>query len=315
MSAADPAPSPGARLAVFGTLNIDRVWQVAALPRPGETVIALATERQFGGKGANQAVAAARQGARVALVGAVGDDADGAAYRQHLVREGIDGRGVRTVAGVSTGTAHVYVDARGENLIVVDQGANARIDVAELPALLDGAAVVLVQLECALPAAVAALRLAAERGVRAVLNASPVNPAFPWREFPIDTVIVNEHECAACFGWTPAAWLAAPAGERRDALAGFRVANLVITQGAEPTLHVTADSVAVVPTHPVQPRDTVGAGDTFAGALAARLAEGAAWPAALRQANIAAALATLALGAQAAMPTRAEVDRVLLARR
>lgn len=297
-------------MVVVGTLNVDLVWQVATLPRPGETVLACGTERQFGGKGANQAVAAARQGARVALVGAVGDDADGAAYRQHLAREGIAERGVRTVPGVSTGTAHVYVDARGENLIVVDQGANARIDVADLPALLDGAAVLLVQLECALPAAVAALRCAAERGVRALLNASPVPAAFPWGGFPIDTVIVNEHECAACFGWAPAAWQAAAPEERRAALNRFRVANLVITQGAEPTLHVTADGVALVPTHPVQPRDTVGAGDTFAGALAARLAEGAAWADALRQANIAAALATLALGAQAAMPTRAEVERV-----
>jgi ribokinase len=307
------ANDPAGLVVVVGTLNVDLVWQVATMPRPGETVLAQGTERQFGGKGANQAVAAARQGARVALVGAVGDDAEGAAYCAHLAREGIAAAGVQRVAGVGTGTAHVYVDARGENLIVVDQGANARIDVAELPALLDGAAVLLVQLECALPAAVAALRLAAARGVRAVLNASPVHPAFPWREFPIDTVIANEHECAACLGWTPAAWRAAPAGERREALAGFRVANLVITQGAEPTLHITADAVGVVPVHRVQPRDTVGAGDTFAGALAARLAAGSAWRDALRYANVAAALSTLALGAQAAMPTRAAVERVLAA--
>lgn len=306
------AGSRGGRVTVVGTLNVDLVWQVEALPRPGQTVLATKTERQFGGKGANQAVAAARQGAHVALVGAVGDDAEGRGYREHLEREGIDARGVVVVREVATGTAHVYVDARGENLIVVDQGANARAEVSGLQTALRGVDVLLVQLECALPAAVEALRLAAAAGVQTVLNASPVNPAFPWGEVAIDTVIVNEHECAECFGRPPAEWREDSAGVRQ-LLAQHKMQHLVVTQGAEPTLHLCADGAEEVRTFAVQPRDTVGAGDMFAGALAAQLAEGRAWPEALWHANVAAALSTLALGAQAAMPTRAEVAKAAAA--
>lgn len=300
---------PG-RVAVVGTLNVDLVWQVVSLPTPGQTVLATTTERQFGGKGANQAVAAARQGAHVTLVGAVGADADGHAYREHLTREGIAPTHIAVLPGVATGTAHVYVDARGENLIVVDQGANARTSVSRLATLLPQIDVLLVQLECALPAAVEALRLAESAGVRAVLNASPVNAAFPWGRHAIDTVIVNEHECAACFGLTPDALRALSINARNDLLSLRKVRHLVVTQGSAPTLHFTAETSHEVPTFPVQPRDTVGAGDTFAGTLAAQLAEGRAWPEALRHANIAAALSTLALGAQAAMPTREQVDQV-----
>lgn len=298
-------------MAIVGTLNVDLVWQVASLPAPGQTVLATATERQFGGKGANQAVAAARQGARVTLIGAVGDDAEGRAYREHLVREGIDPAYVVPISGVATGTAHVYVDARGENLIVVDQGANGHIAVTSLGSLLPQIDVLLVQLECALPAAVEALRLAETAGVRAVLNASPVNAAFPWGRHSIDTVIVNEHECAECFGHAPGTLRSLSSTTRSDLLSSRKVRHLVVTQGAAPTLHFTADVVHEIPTHPVQPRDTVGAGDTFAGALAAQLAEGRDWSSALRHANIAGALSTLALGAQAAMPTRVQVEAVL----
>lgn len=305
------SPQQPRGVGVVGTLNVDLVWEVAALPRPGQTVLAQRTERQFGGKGANQAVAAARQGADVMLFGAVGDDAEGRAYREHLAREKIDATAVTTAPGVATGTAHVYVDPRGENLIVVDQGANARIDVGRLPALVARIAVLLVQLECALPAAVEALRVAAGAGVRSVLNASPVNPAFPWGQVAIDTVIVNEHECVECFAHAPAEFVALPAAARAEVLARAQVRHLVITRGAEPTLHVAAEGVDTVPTLPVTPRDTVGAGDMFAGALAARLAEGVSWREALWQANVAAALSTLAIGAQAAMPTRAEVEAAI----
>jgi ribokinase len=303
----------GAPLAVFGTLNVDLVWQVAALPRPGETVLALSTERQFGGKGANQAVAAARQGASVALIGAVGEDAEGRAYLEHLVREGIDTAALARRGGAATGTAHVYVDAAGENLIVVDPGANARIDPESLDPLLPRVARLLVQLEAGTAAGVAALRKAAAAGVPTLLNASPVSGDFPWGQVDIDTVIVNENECAACFGADPAEIRALTPELRRALLVRCRVRHLVVTQGAEPTLHFTEQDCDEIATFPVQPRDTVGAGDTFAGALAARLAEGRAWPEALAHANMAAALSTLGIGAQSAMPTRAAVVAALAA--
>jgi ribokinase len=192
-------PSPS--VVVVGTLNVDFVWMVSALPRAGQTIIADATQREFGGKGANQAVAAARQDARVTLIGAVGDDAEGRLYREHLAREGISNVHVLTTERFATGAAHVYVDPQGENLIVVDRGANQWLDATAVRIAFDQARekfdVLLTQLECPLEATVAALRLAAERGVRTLLNASPSNPRFPWGEVAIDTVIVNEHECGA----------------------------------------------------------------------------------------------------------------------
>lgn len=307
--------NPAARIAVVGTLNVDLIWQVPALPRPGQTMLADATERQFGGKGANQAVAAARQGAWVSLVGAVGDDAEGQAYRYYLTKQTVAVGHVAVVPGVATGTAHVYVDPRGENLIVVDRGANARIDPSGLVQLLPGVAVVMVSLECPLAAAVSALRLVAAAGaVRSVLNASPTNAAFPWGDVAIDTVVVNEHECHECFGFAPAQLIALPPTARELLLRERSVRHVVVTQGAEATLHFSAGESHVVPAHRVEPRDTVGAGDTFAGALAAELAVGRAWEPALRHANVAAALSTLALGAQAAMPTRAQVEAELARR-
>lgn len=308
---------PAARVVVVGTLNVDLVWQVPAIPRPGQTIVAEKVTRQFGGKGANQAVAAARQGARVALVGAVGDDSDGRAYREHLCREGIDAGAVATIPGVATGTAHVYVyvDSCGENLIVVDRGANARLDVAPLAELLAASDALVVQLECALSAAVEALRLASAAGVRSILNASPAQPDFPWGRHVIDTVIVNEHECVDCFQRSPAELAALSDRARQDFLHERRMSHLVITQGAEATLLLSTTAVRREPTHPVTPRDTVGAGDTFAGALAAQLAAGFVWERALPHANIAAALSTLALGAQAAMPTLAAVEAAKATRR
>lgn len=176
---------------VVGTLNVDLVWQVPALPRPGQTIVADQVERQFGGKEQSRrrrppggARHAGRRGGR--------NDADGRAYREHLQREGLDVGALITVPGVATGTAHVYVDPHGENLIVVDRGANARLDLAPLAGLLDECDALVVQLECALPAAVEALRLAAAVGVRSILNASPTQPDFPWGRSSIDTVIVNE---------------------------------------------------------------------------------------------------------------------------
>jgi ribokinase len=295
---------------VVGTLNVDYIWQVPVLPQPGQTIIADAAERQFGGKGANQAVAVARQGFPVTLVGAVGNDADGQRYREHLLHEGVAAEFVTSVAGAATGAAHVYVDPRGENLIVVNRGANAQLDATVVARVVQPGDVMLLQLECALPAAVAALRFAALQGARSVLNASPVNRNFPWGRQAIEAVVVNQHECREIFAQEPLRLERLSYDERGALLAERKIGHLIVTQGSSPTLHFSAAAVARVPTYPVEPRDTVGAGDTFAGALAGSLAAGVDWPAALWRANVAAALSTLGLGAQAAMPRRAEVDAV-----
>ncbi len=294
------------RVTVVGSLNLDRIWRVAQLPRPGATVFARETRREFGGKGANQAVAAARQGAAVAMVGALGADADGRSYRAHLQGEHVATEWIAMLPDVASGAAFICVDARGENEIIVDRGANGLLAtahvVAALEVLLPSTAVLLVGLECPLDAALAALRAAAARGVRSVFNPSPVVPDFPWAEVPIDTVIVNDCECAEIFGFPD------PAAMRRRG-----VSHLVVTRGAAPTLHVTASGFESVPTFRVEPRDTVGAGDTFAGVLAARLAAGANWADALWRANVAAALSTLASGAQTAMPRATEVEAAMTA--
>ncbi|MBL9203273.1 MAG: ribokinase [Opitutaceae bacterium] len=299
------------RVVVFGSLNIDLFLEVPSLPGPGQTIIATGAQKQFGGKGANQAVAAARQGTAVAMVGAVGDDVDGRRYREHLAQEGIAIDAITVVAGVATGSAHICVDPQGENQIAVDPGANARLKGAALARALPGAAVLLAQLECPLPEVVSALQLAAASGVRAILNAAPATGHFPWGTVAIDTVIVNEHECRECFAHTPAAMARWSETERRVFFSGLRIGQLIITQGAEPTLYLNPETVRSIPAHPVQPRDTVGAGDMFAGALAAELVAGRDWPSALRYANVAAALSTLELGAQTAMPRRAAVEAAM----
>lgn len=298
------------RAVIVGTLNVDHVWRVAALPRPGETILAETVQREWGGKGANQAVAAARQGAAVTMVGAVGDDADGRLYVEHLQRKGIDPAAVAKIPGVATGTAHVYVDPRGENLIVVDRGANGRLEPAHVAAALaelQRQDVVAVQLECSLEAAVEALRQASRRGARALLNASPVNPGFPWGEVDLDTVIVNQHECRACFGASGNELASKRDDQRLGLLRERRVRQILVTNGANPTLRIGMTEVQSVPAYPVDPVDTVGAGDTFAGVVAASLAAGAGWSETIRYANVAAALSTLTPGAQRGIPTRAQV--------
>ena len=296
------------RVTVMGSLNVDRLWRVQRLPGAGETVFATEARLEFGGKGANQAVAAARHGSRVAMVGALGDDADGRMYREHLRSEGVSAEWVAMLPGVATGAAFICVDRKGENQIIVDPGANGKLStgyVSEaLAVLLPQTDVLVVGLECPLQVALTALRAAAAAGVCAVFNPSPVLPEFPWGSVPIEVVIVNEHECAAVF--------AQP--EPQEA-ARCAVRNLIVTQGSSPTVWVGAEGVLPVPAYPVQPLDTVGAGDTFAGTLAARRAEGAPWTDAIRIANIAAALSTLGVGAQAPIPRRAEVEIAAVERR
>ena len=306
--------SKPARVTVLGSLNVDRIWSVAELPTRGETVLASATRTEFGGKGANQAVAACRQGARVAMMGAVGGDDDGERYRTYLSEMGVDCSAVGTERDTITGSAHVYVDARGENQIVVASGANWRVTsdslASALPALLVRSDVLLAQLET--PAAVVsdALRQAAACGVRTILNASPFTSDFRWDQ-PIDSAVINEHECRDFFQCTPAELGTLDRAGRSQFLEKYRLQHLVVTQGCEPTLHFSADATHVIPTYRVEPKDTVGAGDMFVGALAVKLAEGASWPEALWHANVAAALSTLSFGAQSAMPQRSRVEELL----
>lgn len=301
---------------VVGSLNVDRSWSVPVIPLAGQTVLARDPNTQFGGKGGNQAVAAARQGAAVTLIGAVGEDADGQSYLAHLQQERVDTALIARTAR-PTGSAHIYVDGRGENMIFVDLGANEVLVRSGLARVLElalpGAGALVLQLECGVEAAALALDCAAQHGVKAILNASPYSPAFRWGRHHLHLVIVNEHECVDFFRLSPERLAGLDDAERPRFLREAGIGHLVITRGAEPTLVLSAGRVQWVAVHPVRPVDTVGAGDTFAGVLAVLVARGTELAAAVAEANVAAALSTLVRGAQAGIPTRAQVQAVLLA--
>ncbi len=294
---------------VLGSINIDVIARVDRLPRPGETVIASQTLRLPGGKGANQAVAAARMGASVALVAAIGDDEGGRWMLAGLEAAGVGVAGVAKLEGVPTGSAYITVDAKGENQIIVAPGANGVFEAALLPRA-SPENVVLAQLE--VPVATLAAAFAAPARLR-MLNAAPAVPEAARLFDRVDILIVNEHELAAYAGRVESRGLDETVATARSLLA--RPDQLVIvTLGSAGAVAIWRDRHFHAPAMPVEPLDTVGAGDCFCGALAALLDEGLAVEQALPIANAAAALCTLSPGAVPAMPSRAAVEAVCCAR-
>jgi ribokinase len=301
-----------ARVAVVGSLNIDFIAKVERLPRPGETIAASSLLQRFGGKGANQAVAAARQGARVALIGCLGTDDHGRAYRRRLRDERIDSGGLSTTERAFTGTALIAVDDSAENMIVVAPGANGRMTASAVRAQagrISSADVLLLQFEIPMASIVAAVRIANRAGVPVVLNPSPLRNGFPWGECRLDTLIVNTGEAEAIFGW-PVKTLGSRLGQWRQAAAEKRVSRVIITRGPRPTLCLSDVDYFEAPAVSVKAVDSVGAGDTFAGAFVVRLAENVELGEAIRYANCAGALATLKAGAQEAMPDRDATEKL-----
>ncbi|MGY5765406.1 ribokinase [Brachybacterium sp. DNPG3] len=302
----DPADSatptaPTVDVLVVGSVNMDLAVRVARIPAPGETVLARGASRSPGGKGGNQAVAAARAGgAAVGFVGAVGEDADGRALREALAADGIDVSGTETVAG-SSGLALISVDDASENAIVVVPGANAAASTRSPRALaqLAGARVVLAQLEIPL-ATVLHAATARSAGSLFVLNAAPALDPGPELLAATDVLVVNEHEARALGG-----------GDDLDAAVRAlleRVPTLVVTVGSEgAVLHRRGRPPHRQPAFAVAAVDSTSAGDAFCGVLAARLARGGGIEEALREASAAAALTVMRPGAQDAIPSAAEV--------
>jgi ribokinase len=304
MTGQPAGPAAALAVAVVGSLNMDLVIRVPELPGPGETVSGGDLFRNPGGKGANQAVAAARLGRRVAMVGCVGDDDAGRALLASLEADGVDRSRVRVVDGVPSGTAFITVSEDGENQIVVSPGANARLtegDVAAAEAALRAARVTLLQLEVPLEAVAAAARTA---GGRVVLNPAPV------RDLPdellrlLDVLVPNRVELAQLAG--------GPVPQTVDEavrLAGRLPARaVVVTLGADGALVVEDGQAGHVPAVPVRPVDTTAAGDAFCAGLADALAGGAGLRDAARRAVRVAAAACLRQGAQASLPTPAELE-------
>ncbi|MGW4906745.1 ribokinase [Streptomyces sp. NPDC004270] len=289
-------------IAVLGSTNMDLVAYVEKAPQLGETV----TGREFrtipGGKGANQAIAAARAGATVSMIGAVGHDAYGTRMRETLEHSGVDTDSLRTIEGPS-GTAHIVVDDEGGNSIVVIPGANGTVDhlAPGDEGVIASADTLLLQLEIPLPAVVAGAQAARRHGVRTILTPSPTRPLPSELLDNIDLLVPNEREAAVL----------TDRADPRDAAAALLglVPQVVVTLGAAGCLYLTRDAVPlVIPAPRVAAVDSTGAGDTFVGALAVALAEEKPIREALSWAAAAAALAVQREGASTSMPYRPEIE-------
>ncbi len=298
------------RLVVVGSANLDVVLSVPALPRPGETVVATAQLRAAGGKGANQAVAAARLGADVRLVAAVGDDAAGGEILQALQGDGL-GIDVEIVPGVPSGTAVVVVDADGDNTVTVVPGANSflRADTVGRRAALHSGDTVLLQLEIPLETNLAAAKAAKRAGAHVLLNAAPAVAAGDLAELLglTDVLVVNEGEAVLLAGSAADASVGAGAGEAAGGLLESGPELVVVTLGAAGSLAVTSGTRLLMAAPVVAPVDTVGAGDAFCAGLAVARAEGQGLEEALAFANACGALATTVRGAQPSFARRPAV--------
>jgi ribokinase len=294
-----------AAIAVLGSLNLDFSVRTGALPAPGETVLGEDFLVTPGGKGANQAYAAARLGAAVRMLGRVGADAFGQQLRDHLQAAGVDVTGI-AAAPAATGVALIAVGRSGQNQIVVAPGANHAWTAADVPAL-DPAAWLLLQGE--VPAAVnqAAIQAARRAGIRVMLDPAPA-PSFA--RFPlkgVDVLTPNESEACLLLGESPRELRAQERESVARRLLELGPQRVVLKLGAAGCYFLDRAGSGDVPGLAVNAVDSTAAGDTFNAALAVALAEGQAWPEALRFANRAAALSVTRPGAQASMPTRPEV--------
>lgn len=290
-------------ITVLGSLNMDLVALCERAPHLGETVMGREFRTIPGGKGANQAIAAARAGASVAMIGAVGGDEFGAQLIETLAREGVDVSLVRRVSG-SSGTAHIVVDGAGRNAIVVIPGANGSVE-ALTPADSDRirqSRYLLMQLELPLGVVQEAAAVARAAGVTVILTPAPAQPLPTELLANVDWLLPNEHEAETLSG------IADP--ERSAALLGNQVSNVVITLGARGCYwHGAGGERLYVEAPAVEAVDTTAAGDTFTGALAAAISAGRASDEALRWACRAAAISVTRVGAAPSMPFRAEIER------
>jgi ribokinase len=292
-----------ARIVVVGSINMDLVTLAPRFPGAGETLLGERFLTVPGGKGANQAVAAARLGAEVALVGAVGSDAFGVELKRGLAAEGIDLAHVATRDDVGSGTASITV-AEGDNQIIVVPAANAHVTPAQVEAarpLIERADAVLVQMEIPLESVEATVRLGHRLGVPVILNPAPAQ-RLPRDWLALASYLTpNQHELATVLGGA--------ADEDFRALMERAPCPVVLTRGDEGAWYREHGQAQHQPGFPVTVVDTTGAGDTFNGALAVYLREGLAL--AVRKACAAAALSVTQLGAQGGMPRAAEVDALL----
>jgi len=298
-----------AKVVVIGSLNMDLVTRAPRLPRGGETLIGHSFSTVSGGKGANQAVAAARLGAQVSMVGCVGSDAYGAELRDALLAEQIDCQAVSTVAG-STGVALIVVDDNSQNAIVIVAGANGELTPALIgcfDSVLQAADVIICQLEVPDATVGHALKRGRELGKIVILNPAPASGPLPAAWYAnIDYLIPNESEATALSGFPVDSRETAQAAATR--LIEMGAGKVIITLGAQGVLFADGQGFEHSAAPTVKAVDTTAAGDTFVGGFAAALASGKSEADAIRFGQIAAALSVTRAGAQPSIPTLSDVQ-------
>lgn len=294
-------------IVVVGSLNMDLVARSPRLPNPGETLLGSDFRTFPGGKGANQAVAAARVGGIVSMIGRVGVDDFGAALLGNLAANGVNAANVRRDPDYPSGVALITVSDEGQNTIIVISGSNWRVspaDIAESSAEFENASVLLLQLETPLPAVQRAAEEARRRGVRVVLNPAPARPLEPELLRLVDVLTPNQSEATLLTGESDP-----EAAARKLLEAGVR--SVIVTLGEEGVLVLEEAGSARIPRHEVKAVDTTAAGDAFVGAFAVALGMGRSVIESARWGNAAAAVSVTRPGAQPSLPTRAEVEAML----
>jgi ribokinase len=295
------------RIVIVGSANTDMVVKAPRIPGPGETVVGSDLMMAAGGKGANQAVAAARLGARVTLVACLGTDVFGDQAIAGYQREGIDTTYIVRDAEHPSGIALICVDAHGENSIAVASGANAHLtplDVDHARQAIADAHVLLVQLEVPLDAIRRAISIAHEAGVRVILNPAPARELDSPLLAQVSMVTPNEHEARVVVGELDQA-------QAIQRMLDAGVETVLVTLGAQGVLWATRETQQLVPAFPVQAIDTTAAGDAFNGGLAYGLGLGMSMAESIRYANAVAAISVTRMGAQPSLPTGTEVATFL----
>jgi ribokinase len=298
------------KIVVVGSANVDLVTFNDTFPGPGETIFAKKFDLGFGGKGANQAVAARRCGAAVGMVAKVGSDLFGPATIKNFESQGIDASQVRMVEGISTGVAPIFVDPTGQNRILVIEGANGTLSPADVDAaapLLSKADTILLQFEIPLATVYHTIHFAKSRGIRCIVNPAPFRAPDFKEVATADYFVPNESEAEAITG-LPVHTLE-DAKKCADYLLARGLSHVVITLGERGSLLATSKVMEQIPAFKVEPIDTTGAGDAFIGSFAVFLAEGLTDKEALTRASLYAALSTTRVGTQKSFPNREEFDK------
>lgn len=300
------------KLVVLGSINADHILNLESFPKPGETLTGSHYQVAFGGKGANQAVAAGRSGADIAFIACVGDDDTGRRVCTQLASDKIDITPVATIADESTGVALIFVNAEGENVIGISAGANSALTPERVNAqhdLIAQASALLMQLESPVESVLAAAKIAKQNNTSVILNPAPARTLSDELLGLVDIITPNETEAEKLTGIRVES--DEDAAKAADVLHAKGIGTVMITLGSRGVWLSAEGESRRIPGFRVQAIDTIAAGDTFNGALVTALLEGTSLPEAIRFAHAAAAIAVTRKGAQPSVPWRTEIDEFL----